>query len=95
MAFGDLIDYLRQLGLREDAMHAVRWLHKRVADALPTIHRARLKSVFCGVAGLLSGQQLSLTGVGRHVPGKAKEKHKIKRIDRLLGNHRRGAQRSK
>ncbi len=63
MAFGDLIDYLRQLGLREDAMHAVRWLHKRVADALPTIHRARLKSVFCGVAGLLSGQQLSLTGV--------------------------------
>ena len=94
MAFGDLIDYLRQLGLRENGMHAVRWLHKRVADALPTIHRARLKSVFCGVAGLLSGQQLSLTGVGRHVPGKAKEKHKIKRIDRLLGNHRLGAQRS-
>ena len=74
-------------------MHAIRWLHNRVAAALPAIHRARLASVFCGVAGLLNGQQLSLTGVGRHLPGKAKEKHKIKRIDRLLGNHRLSAQR--
>lgn len=31
--------------------------------------------------------------MGRHVPGKAKEKHKIKRVDRLLGNSWLGAER--
>jgi hypothetical protein len=67
-------------------MHALKWLHKTVANALPLVHRRRLDSVFSGVSGLLNGQHLSLTGVGRHVPGSAKEKHKIKRIDRLLGN---------
>ena len=74
-------------------MDAIEWLHKRVADALPSVHAGRLASLFCGVSGLLSGQQLNLSGVGRHVPGMAKEKHKIKRIDRLLGNHRLNAER--
>ena len=74
-------------------MHAIKWLHKRVSDALPSLHRRRLESVFCAVSGLLSGQHLSSAGVGRHLPGQAKEKHKIKRIDRLLGNPRLGAER--
>lgn len=74
-------------------MHAVKWLHKRLSDALPFVHKRRLESIFSAVSGLLDGRQLSLTSVGRHVPGKAKEKHKIKRVDRLLGNRWLGAER--
>ncbi|MDA0824809.1 MAG: IS4 family transposase, partial [Proteobacteria bacterium] len=54
--------------------------------ALPSIHNRRLGSIFSAVSGLLDGRQLSLTSVGRHLPGGAKEKHKIKRVDRLLSN---------
>lgn len=74
-------------------MYAVQWLHNRLSDALPSLHKRRLASVFSGVSGLLRGRQLSLSGVGRHVPRKAKEKHKIKQIDRLLGNPRLSAER--
>ena len=74
-------------------MVALEWLHKRLNKSLPDIHLSRLSSVMSGVAGLLLGQHLSLSGVGRHLPGDAREKHKIKRVDRLLGNHRLHAER--
>lgn len=74
-------------------MAAIKWLHKRLSDALPNIHQGRLSSLFCSVSGLLNGHHLGLTGVGRHLPGDAFEKHKIKRVDRLLGNHRLHAER--
>ena len=69
-------------------MHALRLLHKRLADALPEMHVARLGSLVAAVGGLVNGQQLWLSGVGRHLAGPVDEKHKIKRIDRLLGNTR-------
>ena len=74
-------------------MVAVQWLHKRLKKSLTSIHQGRLNSLFSGVTGLLAGQHLSLSGVGRHLPGKVGEKHKIKRVDRLLGNHRLHAER--
>lgn len=67
-------------------MHAIKWLHNQIEDALPQIHGRRLQALFAGIEGLLVGQQLTLSGVGRHLRGETKEKHKIKRIDRLLGN---------
>ncbi|MBT8765726.1 hypothetical protein J7302_06225 [Pseudomonas sp. DB1] len=39
-----------------------------------------------GVAALLHGRRLTLTGLGRAMPGTAHVKHSIKRADRLLGN---------
>lgn len=75
-------------------MHAVKLLHKWMADALPEMHRSRLNAVCVGVESVLRGQRLWLTALGRHVHGKALEKHKIKRIDRLLGNHRLGPERA-
>lgn len=69
-------------------MHAVRILQKWMGDALPGIQRARLNAVLDGVEGLLRGQRLWLAALGRNVEGRTLEKHKIKRIDRLLGNHR-------
>lgn len=69
-------------------MHALRLLHKEVGRTLPSIHRSRLKALFASVEGLLLGRCLCLSELGRHLPGRVKEKHKIKRVDRLLGNHR-------
>jgi hypothetical protein len=37
---------------------------------------------------LIAGNTLSLTKIGRHLPGKAKVKHKIKRVDRFIGNQK-------
>lgn len=68
-------------------MHALRLLHKELGKALPQVHRRRLKSLMASVEGLLLGRCLWLSELGRHLPSKAKEKHKIKRVDRLLGNH--------
>jgi hypothetical protein len=35
---------------------------------------------------LTRGASLNLTSIGRHLPGSAQVKNKIKRVDRLLGN---------
>ena len=87
MAPGDLIDYDVEKGHWRDAMHAIKLLHKWLADALPEMHRKRMDVLFAGVEGLLLGRNLWLSDVGRHVSGRVDERHKIKRIDRLLGNH--------
>lgn len=69
-------------------MHAIGMLQNWVGQALPEIHRTRLNTLFVAVEGLLRGQQLYLTAVGRNLRSQTSEKHAIKRIDRLLGNHR-------
>ena len=38
------------------------------------------------VSSLLQGRRLTLTALGRFMPGQAYPKHAIKRVDRLLGN---------
>jgi len=67
-------------------MQALRLLHKSLAQALPQMHLTRLRALMASVEGLLRGRELWLSQLGRHLPGRAKEKHKIKRVDRLLGN---------
>lgn len=93
MAPGDLIDCEVEKGHWEDAMHALKLLHKWLVDALPAVHQARVAAVFAGVEGLLLGRCLWLSEVGRHVSGTVDERHKIKRIDRLLGNRHLHAER--
>ena len=60
--------------------------HKLFSVALCNFNQARVKTILDCVDGLIRGNELSLTSIGRHLPGKAKTKHKIKRVDRLLGN---------
>lgn len=67
-------------------MQAVKLLHKWLGRAVSTMHSTRLSSLLAHVEGLLIGQRLGLTAVGRHVRGKTREKDKIKRADRLVGN---------
>ena len=67
-------------------MHALRVLHKKLKQACPTIHQKRLTILILATQALLIGQRLSLTQLGRCLSSKARVKHNIKRIDRLLGN---------
>jgi hypothetical protein len=50
------------------------------------MHLARIGTLVKCVAGLLLGGKLSLTHIGRSLASQAFAKHKIKCVDRLLGN---------
>jgi len=67
-------------------MHALKVLHKKLKQTCPDIHQKRLTILVNATQALLAGQRLSLTQLGRCLQSKAKVKHNIKRIDRLLGN---------
>ena len=65
-------------------MHAVRILHKWMGDALPGIHKARLKVMFAGVEALLRGQRLWLAALRQNVGGRT-----LSSRDSLLNSHTR------
>ncbi|NKI74238.1 IS4 family transposase [Dickeya sp. CFBP 2040] len=55
-------------------------------NALASTHQYRQHALIDSTAALISGATLSLTCIGRYLPGPARVKDKIKRVDRLLGN---------
>ena len=67
-------------------MHPLILLHRWLESTCPFMHRRRLQALLLGVGALLAGQRLTLSDLGRHVPGRGSPRHDIKRIDRLLGN---------
>ena len=67
-------------------MHALRILHRLLSTRLPELHAKRLASLLAAVEAVVSGSRLTLSDVGRGLPGPVAVKHNIKRIDRLLGN---------
>ena len=67
-------------------MYALKVLHKKLRLACPFIHQKRLTILLLATHALLIGQRLSLTQLGRGLFSGALTKHKIKRVDRLLGN---------
>lgn len=68
-------------------MQVVKMLQALSAQALNEIHARRSAAIWASVSGLLRGRRLWLTHIGRHLGGDVSEKHSIKRVDRLLGNH--------
>ncbi|PZW39867.1 hypothetical protein F469_04675, partial [Pseudomonas sp. URMO17WK12:I2] len=52
-------------------MQAVRFLHKAFSQALPTVHAKRLTALMSCVSALLHGHRLTLTDLGRAMPGEA------------------------
>lgn len=69
-------------------MHPVAVLHKHLQEAIPSLHGTRLKALMAAVSSVLCGAQVSITSLGRNLPNAAFIKHKIKRMDRLIGNAR-------
>lgn len=67
-------------------MRCVEILQNDLAASLEHIHIQRQAAVWRAVSGLLLGGKLWLTGLGRALPGQTSDKHRIKAVDRLLGN---------
>ncbi len=67
-------------------MHADKVCHKIMNDALNWMHTARLKSLKANIIASISEKRSTVTGLGRAIASDAKEKHCIKRADRLLSN---------
>lgn len=67
-------------------MYALPLLHKILDERCSDIHAARLNTCYLAVQSLVQGAKASVTSLGRGLSGTAYDKHKIKRIDRLLSN---------
>ena len=67
-------------------MHGLKLLHKRLLNSRAMTHKTRINALMKAVEGLLSGGRLVLTQLGRSLSGPTYEKHRIKCIDRLIGN---------
>lgn len=67
-------------------MRIVKSVQESLDKEMRHIHKHRRWSLWRGVEALLHGGMLWLTALGRSRAGEAKHKHKIKAIDRLLGN---------
>ena len=68
-------------------MHARKVSQKILFNTLPWIHEGPLKALQECLLAATDSQRLSVTGIGCSFNSDAKEKHCIKRADRLLSNH--------
>ncbi|MCS2151069.1 IS4 family transposase [Scandinavium goeteborgense] len=55
-------------------------------EALAPFHQYRQNALLDATIALTRGASLTLTSIGRYLPGSAQVKNKIKRVDRVLGN---------
>ena len=55
-------------------------------DAFAPFYQYRQRAILDATAAISRGASLTLSSIGRYLPGNARVKNKIKRIDRLLGN---------
>ena len=67
-------------------MQHTELLHNILDKSGAIQHKGRLKSVMVAVSSVMSGANLDLTSMGRHLNKEIKPKSKIKEIDYLLGN---------
>lgn len=55
-------------------------------DALAPFHKYRQNALPDATIALINGASLTLTSIGRYLPGTTQVKNKIKHVDRLPGN---------
>jgi len=67
-------------------MHAEKVCHKIMNNACKWMHDLRREALNACILSAIEGQCLTVTGLGRAIDSHAKEKHCIKRADRLLSN---------
>lgn len=66
-------------------MHEIELLHKKLLKS-SSIHKTRLDRLMICVQSVLQGSYLTLSSIGELSRGNTSVKHKIKAVDRLLGN---------
>lgn len=67
-------------------MHATKIVDGMLCDCLSSLHATLAVAVKAAVYGVLRGGRLSLSQLGRSVESATGMRHRVKRIDRLLGN---------
>ena len=67
-------------------MQGQQLLQKILQRSLPSIHKARLDTLFHAVTATLEYKQLSLTTLGRNLGGNVSERSNIQKMNRLLKN---------
>jgi DDE family transposase len=60
----------------------LRWVSRHVKS----LRKSQVTTLSYLTVGLIRGGRAGVAGIGRHLPGAAFVKHKIKRVDRFLGN---------
>jgi hypothetical protein len=70
----------------EEAVRAVSMLRRWLSPSLDFVHAARAEALWTAVEAVVAGGVLSLTAMGRASRRTSKPKHRIKAMDRLLGN---------
>jgi hypothetical protein len=70
----------------DESVRSIRLLQDALQGNLSCIHQRRQAAVWRAVAGVIAGGQLCLTQLGRALPANTTDKHRIKAVDRLLGN---------
>ncbi|MGL9554326.1 IS4 family transposase, partial [Pectobacterium sp. S6] len=68
-------------------MPASQVCHKFFSQSLNSLHQYRKNALLDMTVALTRGASLSLTSIGRYLPGPARVKHKIKRVDRHLNSN--------
>lgn len=69
-------------------MHATAVLQKLLRRSIPSLHFKRLTVLMAIVGSALHGGRLTLSALGRSLDSRSAVRHRIKRVDRLLGNAR-------
>jgi len=67
-------------------MHARKIVDGLLGDCLSCLHAKQVEAVKAAVCGALEGGRLSLSQLARSIDSPTAMRHRIKRIDRLLGN---------
>jgi hypothetical protein len=75
-------------------MHTQPVLQKFFRESLPEVHRTRCQALILAVDAVTRGARVTITGLGRSLAlTSIRIKHRVKRMDRLIGNRLLGAQR--
>lgn len=69
-------------------MHTHSVLQKFFAVSLPAVHQHRRDAVVAAVESVSQGATVSITAMGRGLSAATRIKHRVKRMDRLIGNPR-------
>jgi len=67
-------------------MRVARMVRRLCSESSKRIHTGRCVALGAAVEGLTASEKLSVTGIGRGLMTRARPKHSIKRVDRLLSN---------
>ena len=67
-------------------MNVQQVVSKHLHLVTPFMHKVRRLSLSNAVEKVMNGGSLSVTSLGRNIDNKAREKHRIKRVDRLCNN---------